>query len=152
MAITREEAQEQILEELTAATDRIALAVACLGEAYELLSDDAGDRLEAEIFRPAQKAYGRAKRTHDGFAQRVDRPTMILEPPSAGRSSQGVQSFVDRAVEASGDADQMVAEIQDSMMPIEFGDAELRAGLAGVREQLSGIPRAAAPFLSTLGR
>lgn len=152
MAITRQEAQEQILQELASATDRIALAVACLGEAYELLSVDAADRLEEELFRPAQKAYGRGKRTHDHFAERVGRPALQLEAPSAGRTSQGIKAFVERAVEAAEDADQMIAELQDSMLPIESGDAELRAGLAEVRELLGRIPKAATPFLSTLGR
>lgn len=152
MAITRQEAQEQILAELASATDRVALAVACLGEAYEQLSDDEGDRLEADMFRPAQKAYGLGKRTHDGFAKRVSRPALSLEPPSPGRPSQGAKAFVERAVEAAADADQMIAELQDSMLPIESGDAELRAGLAAARASLDGVPAGAKPFLSTLGR
>lgn len=152
MAITRQEAQEQILAELASATDRVALAVACLGEAYEQLSDDEGNRLEADLFRPAQKAYGRGKSTHDGFAQRVGMPALNLEPPSAGRPSQGAKAFVERAVEAAHDADQMIAELQDSMLPIESGDPELRAGLAEARESLERVPIAAKPFLGALGR
>jgi len=152
VAITREEATQRILDELAAANDRLALAVECLGQAYELLSVDSADRLEAELFRPVQKAYGRGKRTHAQFAQRTGFAAHEVEPPSAGRTSQGVQAFVERAVEASADAGQMIAELQDSMLPIESGDPELRAGLSEVRALLEELPGPARQFLSTLGR
>jgi hypothetical protein len=38
------------------------------------------------------------------------------------------------------------------MLPVEAGDAELRAGLTSVREPLGGVPAAAREFLRTLGR
>jgi hypothetical protein len=38
------------------------------------------------------------------------------------------------------------------MRPVEVGDAELRAGLAEVRELISGPPERARRFLSLLGR
>jgi hypothetical protein len=38
------------------------------------------------------------------------------------------------------------------MLPIESGDAELRAGLAEVRELLDELPGAARRFLRILGR
>jgi hypothetical protein len=38
------------------------------------------------------------------------------------------------------------------MLPIEAGDAELRAGLAETRELVDGVPAPARAFLSTLGR
>ena len=42
-------------------------------------------------------------------------------------------------------------ELQDSLLPVESGDAELRQGLAEVRELLSlSVP--AREFLRTLGR
>ena len=74
MAISALEARTQILDDLAAAIDQVALAVACLGEAYELLAVDAADRLEAELFRPVQKAYARGKRAHIGFAE-ASRPS-----------------------------------------------------------------------------
>ena len=68
------EAREEILAELRIAIDRIGLALACLGQAYELLDEMTGDRLEAELFRPVQRAYARAKRTQAAFAARVELP------------------------------------------------------------------------------
>jgi hypothetical protein len=152
MAITALEAKTQILDDLAGATDQVALALACLGEAYEQLDVGTADRLEAELFRPAQKAYGRGKRTHAQFAERVGLPTREFESPSAGLSSQGVKAFVQRAVIAAADADRRIAELQDSMLPIESGDAELRTGLNEVRELLGEIPGPAGRFLRTLGR
>ena len=152
MAITEREAREQILDDLGAAVERTALAVACLGEAYEHLSVGPADRLEAELFRPVQKAFGRGKRTHAQFAERTGFPPRVFEPPSAGLPSQGVKSFVERAVIAAAEADRMIADLQDSMLPIESGDAELRSGLTEVRELLDSLSIAAREFLRTLGR
>ncbi len=63
MVVTTLEARAQILDDLTAAINQLALATACLGEAYEQLDEATADRLEDGLFRPVQKAYGRAKRT-----------------------------------------------------------------------------------------
>lgn len=152
MVITTLEARERILEELGAAVDGAALAVACLGAAYEQLSVMAADRLEAELYRPVQKAYGRGKRTHDQFAERSGLPGREFDPPSAGRPSQGVKAFVEGALNAAASADHRVAELQDSLLPIESGDAELRAGLAEMRDLLGELPSAVRVFLRTLGR
>jgi hypothetical protein len=152
MAITALEARRQILDDLATALDQLALALACLSEAHELLDDDTAERLEGELFRPLQRAYGRGKRTHTGFAQRCGLGGREIDPPSPGLSSQGVKAFVERAVVASSDADRHIAELQDSMLPIESGDAELRAGLAEVRELLDGLPGTARRFLRILGR
>ena len=152
MAITTLEARGQILDDLAGALDQLALAVACLGGAHELLDDATAERLEAELFRPAQKAYGRGKRTLAGFAQRFALGAPELASPSPGLRSQGVKSFVERAVVASSEADRRIAELQDSMLPIESGDPELRAGLTEVRELLSGLPSTAQQFLRVLGR
>ena len=153
MAITAHEARVQILDELAGAIDQIALAVACLSEAFELLDVNTADRLEADLFRPVQKAFGRAKRTHAGFAGRFGLPAG--EPggdPRAGRPSQGAKHFVERATAAAADADHRIAQLQDTMLPIESGDAELRAGLSDVRELLGETPASARQFLRTLGR
>jgi hypothetical protein len=152
MAITTLEARRQILDDLAAALDQLGVAVACLSEAFEQLAVDAADRLEGELYRPVQKAYGRGKRTHAQFAERVGLSGDTFEPRSPGASSQGVKVFVARAVTAAGDADRRIAELQDSMLPIESGDAELRAGLSEMRELLERVPGAGRRFLRTLGR
>jgi len=152
MAVTTEEARTQILEDLAAANDQLALAMACLGEAFELLDVMSAETMEDTLYRPVQKAYGRGKRTHAQFAERVGLPGDVFDPPAAGRTSQGARAFVERATEAGAEADRRLADLQDSMLPIEAGDAELRAGLSEIRELLAEIPTASQRFLSTLGR
>ena len=114
MARTAHEDREQILAELAVAIDHIALATACLGAAYELLDEATADRLEAELFRPVQKAYGRAKRTHVQFAARFGLASRPFESPSAGLPSQGVKAFVERSVVAAQEAGLAIAELQDA--------------------------------------
>jgi hypothetical protein len=152
MAYVTREAQEQLLGTVAEATDEIGAALAALGAAYEQLDEQSGDRLEAELFRPVQLAYGRARRTHSGFAERHGLPGRTFEPASAGLPSQGVRGFVEHAVEALEEADAILVELQDSMRPVEVGDAELRAGLAEVRELISEPPERARRFLSLFGR
>ena len=152
MAITTAEARTQIVGDLGVAADQIALAVACLGAAHELLDDLTADRLEADLFRPVQRALGRAKRTRAAFAGRHALTAPDGAQPSPGAPSQGVKSFVERAVVAATQGSRMIAELQDSMLPIEFGDAELRSGLSETRELVDTLPRAARDFLRTLGR
>ena len=69
-----------------------------------------------------------------------------------GAPSTGVQGFVDVAVEAADFADQRLADLQDSLAPIEVGDPELRAGLSEVRTLISGTESRATRFVQTLGR
>ena len=46
----------------------------------------------------------------------------------------------------------MLAELQDSLLPVEVGDRELRTGLADVRSTLSGVPDRAHELIRVLGR
>jgi hypothetical protein len=152
MAYTTEEAREQLLDTLGEAADQLALALACLGEAYEQLDDNAAEGLEAQLFRPVQVAYGRAQSTYSDFAARHGLPGRDFEPRSPGVQSQGAKVFIERAVEAAGQADRGIAALQDSMLPIEAGDAALRAGLSEVRELIEGLPARARELVRTLGR
>jgi hypothetical protein len=152
MAYTTAEARQQLLDDLAHAVDEIGVALAALGGAYELLDEHTADRLEEELFRPVQVAYGRAQRTHAGFAERSRLPGRAFEPSIAGRASQGARSFLDTAVEAVAEADHLLVEIQDSMMPVEVGDAELRAGLAEARELVGPLEGRAHELVRVLGR
>ena len=152
MAYTTAEARQELMDTVAEAVNELAFASACLAAAYEQLDEQSGDRLEAELFRPVQLAYGRARRTHSGFAERHGLPGRTFEPASAGLPSQGVRGFVEHAVEALEEADAILVELQDSMRPVEVGDAELRAGLAEVRERISEPPERARRFLSLFGR
>jgi hypothetical protein len=146
------EARQDLLDTLAEAIDTIAAALAALGAAYERLGTVPADRLEEELFRPVQAAYGRAKRTHSGFAQRHGVAERTFAQAAPGLPSTGIRGFVDGAVASVAEADAVLAELQDSMMPVEVGDPELRAGLAEVRELLGGVSVRAREFLRTLGR
>src|ERR671917_11552 len=139
MAYATREAREALLETVAEATDEIGAALAALAAAYEQLDERTADRLEEELFRPVQVAYGRARRTHTAFAERYGLPTRTFEPAAPGAPSHGVRGFLDMAVESVAGADDTLAELQDSMLPVEVGDAELRAGLADVREHVSAL-------------
>ena len=152
MAYTTAEGREQVLSDLAVAVDQIADALARLGEAYEQLDEQHADVLEEQLFRPVQSAYGRAKRTHTEFAARSGLRARSFAPHSPGLQSQSVTELIERAADAVQDADQSMAELQDSMLPVEVGDTELRAGLSGVRETLSAVPVRARALVRTVGR
>ena len=152
MSYVAGEARQDLLDILGDAIDEIAVALAALGAAYEQLTTGPADKLEEELFRPVQMAYGRAKRTHAGFAERQGLPGRTFTPAEPGLPSTGVRGFVDSAVSATSGADIVLAELQDSMMPVEVGDPELRAGLAEVRELLGDVQARAREFTRVLGR
>ena len=152
MPYTSAEARQELLDALAAVTDDIGVALGALGDAYEQLDETTADHLEELLFAPVQAAYGRAKRTQGEFADRhgMARPASATAAPLA--PSRGVRAFVDAAVDAVQRADMSLAALQDSMMPVEVGDAELRAGMAEVRRQLAGVPASAREFVRRLGR
>jgi hypothetical protein len=152
MAYSSTEAREQLLADVAAATDEIGQALACLGEAYEQLDERSADQLEERLFRPVQLAYGKAQRTHSEFAGRFGFPSRSFQSPSPGAQSQTVSDLITHAVEASAEADRAIADLQDSMMPVEVGDPALRAGLSQVREQLAVVPHRARDLLRVIGR
>src|SRR6185437_9843925 len=146
------EGREQILNDLAVAIEHIADALARLGEAYEQLDEQHGDVLEEQLYRPVQAAYGRAQRTYSEFASRAQPRGRTFAPHSPGAQSQSVRDLIERAADAAYDADQAIAELQDSMLPVEVGDPELRAGLSQVRETLSPVPARARELVCTVGR
>jgi hypothetical protein len=152
MAYTTSEARQELLDTVAEAANELGFASACLTEAYEQLDEQSGGRLEEECFRPVQVAYGRAKRAHTEFAGRHGLEAGASEEQPTGLASQGAAVFIQRAVEAVGAADRTLAGLQDSMLPVEAGDEELRAGLKAVREPLGGLPGKAREFLRVLGR
>ena len=152
MAYIAGEARQELLDALGAATDDIGVALAALADAYEQLGTAPADRLEEELFAPVQAAYGRAKGACVGFARRHSLPEPTFTPAPPGLPSTGVRGFVDAAVASVGEADAALAELQDSMLPVEVGDPELRAGLAEVRELLGDVRARAREFIRTLGR
>ena len=146
------EARQNLLDEVARAIDELAVALAALGDAYEQLDERSADTLEAELFRPVQSAYGKAKRTHAEFAARHGLATRSFAPASSGAASHGVKGFLEAAVDAVEETDATLAELQDSLLPVEVGDQELRAGLAEVRRALGEVTPRAAHFVSRFGR
>jgi hypothetical protein len=146
------EARQQLLDTVAEATDALGAALASLGAAYEQLDEHTADRLEEQLFRPVQVAYGRARRTHAAFAARHGLSGRTFEPATAGAPSHGVRGFLDMALADVERADGTLAELQDSMRPVEVGDAELRAGLAEVRELIGPLPERARELVRRLGR
>ncbi len=152
MAYVTAEARQELLDAIAQSVDRIAAALAALGDAYEQLDEGSADTLEAELFRPAQVAYGRAKATHTAFAQRHGLRVRVFRPAPSSIVERTAHQRVEAALEAANEADEGLATLQDSLKPIEVGDAELRAGLAEVRRMLDPLPDRARRFVSVLGR
>lgn len=152
MAYITSEARKELLDRVADATNRTGAALALLGQAYEQLDEDTADRLEEILFRPAQVAYGRARRTHTSFAQRHGLPTRTFAPRAPAGTSGDGHATLDRAVEAIEAADHEIADLQDSLLPVEVGDPELRAGLAEVRTLLDRLPAKARELGRTIGR
>lgn len=152
MSYSANEARRQLLDDIADATDQLALAVAALTEAYEELDEQTADRLEEELFRPVQSAYGRLRRTHAEFAERHRLPGRGFESSTGGMHSGDPRVYVERAVDAIERADQGLADLQDSMMPVEVGDRELREGLSEVRETISELPARARRLMRAQGR
>jgi|SRR5215211_4993634 len=152
MAYTISEARQELLDTLAQASSELGSASAFLAEAFERLDEHSADRLEDELYRPVQMAYGRAKRTHAEFAGRHGLGAATIEHRPTGPASQGAAVFIERAIDAVGAADRDLSELQDSMLPVEAGDEELRAGLKAIREPLGGLPGRARELLRRLGR
>jgi hypothetical protein len=152
MSYSAAEGRQELLEATAEAADAIGVALAALSAAYELVDEDTADRLEARLFGPAQAAYGRIKRGHAAFAARYGLAAQAFGAAAPGAPSAGASGYVEQAVEAAERADDILAELQDSLLPVEVGDAELRADIAEVRQRLAEVPAHAYDFMRTLGR
>jgi hypothetical protein len=152
MTYSAAEARQSLLEQIARANERMGVALAYLGEAYEHLDEHAAERLEEELFRPVQKAYGAAKRDSAAFAARHGLASQTFEPQPPQVLPGTARGAIDSAIEAVGEADGILVALQDSMLPVEVGDPELRAALAQVRQLLGGLRERARELVRTLGR
>ena len=152
MSYSDVEARQQLLDALAQATDELGQALASLGAAYEQLDDQHADRLEEDLFRPVQRAYGRAKRTHTEFARRHGLADRNFAMPTPGPPSIGVKGFIEKAVDAVDRAELELVALQDSELAIEIGDVELRSGLSEVRLWIDGLSQQSRAFVRTFGR
>lgn len=152
MPYTTADARQGLLDTVAGAIERLGVALSALGEAYEQLDERTAERLERELFGPVQLAYGRAQRTFTAFAERHDLPTRAFAPAPAAAPSTGAHGLIDGASHAVAEAERTLAELQDSLAPVEVGDAELRDGLRHVRELLAPLPGRARELERVLGR
>jgi len=152
MTQTTTEAQRELLDSVAEATDHLGMAVASLGAAFEQLDEAHGAAVEDKLFRPVQLAYGRARRTHAKFAERNELPQRKFDAPSPGLASIGARTFIDNASVEVGQAENALTTLQDSMLPVEVGDPELRAALAEVRELIGDYSRNVRGVTGSLGR
>jgi hypothetical protein len=152
MAYSNAAGAQHLLDTLAVAADELAVALAFLGEAYEQLDESLADRLEEELFRPVQTAYGRAQRVHAEFADRRGLPEQRFEAATPHTRDHDAKGIIESAVAAVERADSTLATLQDSMLPIEVGDPPLRAGLEQVRVLLSETRARAWEITRRLGR
>lgn len=152
MPYTTADARLQLLDSIAQAAEALGLALASLSEAYEQLDERTAERVEEELFRPVQLAYGRARSTYAGFAARHELPTSELGQAGRAAPSHGVKGLIETAVADVQRADATLATLQDSLLPVEVGDPELRAGLEQIRELISGIGAHARELVRTFGR
>src|SRR3712207_376436 len=97
MAYSAAAARQETLDSIATAIDEVAFALAAFGAAYDQLDEGTGDKLEEELFRPAQMAFGRAQRLHAGFAARHGLPGATFEQPSPGPPSTRPRGFIEDA-------------------------------------------------------
>jgi hypothetical protein len=152
MAYAVADARQQLLDSVAEATMELGAALAALSEAYEQMDEQNAERTETELFRPVQRAYGRAQRTHAQFAARHGLPARTFTQPIASAPSKGAKAFLDEAAESVSAANGRLATLQDSMLPVEVGDEDLRAGLEQVRELLDHFGTHVRELERTLGR
>jgi hypothetical protein len=146
------DARRGLLDDVEQAGEHLSVALADLSEAFELLDDASAERLESELFGPVQAAYGRIRRTHGEFARRHDLAEGTFEAAVRGAPGRGIRAFLDDAGREVQEADNSLATLQDSMIPVEVGDPELRAGLSQVRELIGSFQSRVREFERTLGR
>jgi hypothetical protein len=152
MTYVAAEARQELLDTLAQAAETLERALASLGAAFDLLDDHAAEQLEDDLFRPLQRAYGRARTTHTEFATRHGLPTRTFRSTEPGHPSQGVMGFLDAAVDLIEESDDIISELQDSMLPVQVGDQEVRAGLAEVRTMIDHLPGKARRLAGLVGR
>ncbi len=152
MPYTADEARRTVLHSLSGACEQIGAALAAAGEAHELLDENLAERLEAELFMPLQRAYGQARRLHADFAAQSGLEATEFEQGGRGAPSHGAKGFLQEAIDAAARAEATLAELQDSMLPVEVGDAQLRDGIAAVRTLLGEIRPHGREILRSIGR
>jgi hypothetical protein len=151
MSYAAQSGRKQILEDSAHAAGRLADALTAVGEAYEQVDEQTAARIEQSLFHPLQAAYGQLKRTHAEFAARYGLEGGAF-PPAQTPLPGDPRRMLELAAEAIQAADDTLAALQDSLLPVEVGDEVLRAGLSRVRILIAPLPHASVRFVRSLGR
>lgn len=151
MSFTNAEGRSQILDDTAVALAALDVALNEAGEAYEHLDERAADVMEATLFKPLQSAYATLKRARSEFAARYGL-TLAPEQPSGEPAPRDPRDALDFAGEQIESADEQLAELQDSMLPVQVGDVPLRDGLSAVRRLLAPLPAACESLVRGFGR
>lgn len=152
MSYTTHEGRQRILADLSQAAGQLQLALSYLTDAYEMVDEIVGDRLEAQLFSRVQAAFGRASRTRSEFTSRYALQSPAGDSPAAGARPHDARGLIEGAIDAVERADHWIAELQDSMLPVEVGDPQLRAGLSETRELIAHVPARGRELVRVLGR
>lgn len=152
MPYSSAEGRQEILDALGGAADRLAVALGLLEGAYELADEHTAELLEENLFRPTQLAYGRLRRTHAEFAARSGLAGREFPPAPEGAPARGLKGLVEEAAGEVATADRQLAELQDSMLPVEVGDQQLRAGLEEGRTLIGRVGPGSRELLRNFGR
>jgi hypothetical protein len=153
MTYSSHEGRDRIFRDSADAAAGLLGAIEALGTAYEALDEHAADELERHLYAPIGLAAKTLLAAVTAFAARSDE---TFERPVAkhfpGGREDGARQHVDAAIAFVGESDEILAELQDSLIPVEVGDAALREGLSATRRTLAPLPQAARELERTLGR
>jgi len=141
-----------MLDVLAGAAERLNVALGLLGAAYEQLDERTAEQLEDGLFGPVQRAYGRLRRTHSEFAGRHELSLHEFPPAPQAAPGHSVHELLEDAIVETAEADDELGTLQDTLLPVEVGDRELRDGIAEARSRIAPVPDAARRLLRTFGR
>ena len=151
MAYSTAEGRARILADMASAESLLGAAVAALGEAYEQIDEQAAERMERLLFKPLQGAYGQLGRARREFASRSGLPWRSAATPPL-RAPESARASLEHAAGVIAEADGILAELQDSLLPVEVGDQPLRQALSAARSVIAPLPGVCDEVIRTLGR
>ena len=123
-----------------------------LGDAYEWLDEQTADRMEDEIFRPAQAAYGRAQRTHAAFSERHELTRSHFDEAGHTGHPGDARGAIERAAASLTEADAILATFRIRCCRSTSAIRSCAPGSRAVRELIAPLPHQARQLLRMLGR
>jgi len=146
------QARAELLGEVAAVIEALGRALALISEAYDHLDENAAAQLEGSLFKPVQRAYGRARRAAAEFAKRHGLAAPAPAEASVPLPSSAPRELIERALGELAAADEGIVAMQDRDLYVELSDQQLRLSLAEVRGALEAADRAGRALARTVGR